>query len=152
MSGAIAQRPRQPISQAGFFLTIMIAVFAIVGLFHLIVLLCLTLMGEEDKPSLAETLSAIIRSPWHPLAGYSTIEAPSAAVYVLFVPLVLAIAGLAFWWLSRRGHKRQARETGGTLSEDVMPLHRDSALEYSRKILPEHVPDEERVIYLGKLM
>lgn len=152
MSSMSAQRPRQPMSQAGLFLTIMIAVFAIVGLFHVIVLLCLTLMGEEDKPSLAETLSAMIRSPWHPLGGYSTIEAPSVAVYVLFVPLVILLAGFAFWWLSRRGHKRQARETGGTLSEDVLPLHRESALEYSRKILPEHVPDEERVIYLGKLM
>lgn len=139
-------------SQGGFFLTLMVSVFAMVGLFHMIVLLCLTLMGEEDKPSLAETLSAIIRSPWHPLGGYSTIEAPSAAVYVLFVPLVLAIGGFAFWWLSRRGYKRQTRETGGTLSEDVRPLHRESALEYSRKILPEGVPDDERVIYLGKLM
>lgn len=152
MSNATAARPRQSMGQAGFFLTIMCAVFFTVGLFHVIVLLSLSLMGEEDKPSLAETFSAILQSPWNPLGGYTTIEAPSAAVYVLFIPLVLLIAVVTFWWLSRRGHKRQARETGGTLSEDVMPLHRDSALEYSRKILPEHVPDEERVIYLGKLM
>lgn len=152
MSNVAASRPRQPMTGAGLFLTLMCLVFAIVGLFHIIVMLCLSLMGEEQKPSLSETLSAILRSPWHPLDGYTTIEAPSVAVYVLFVPLVIAIGVLTFWFLSRLGHKRQARETGGTLAEDVVALHRESALEYSRKILPEHVPDEERVIYLGKLM
>lgn len=152
MSNATASRPRQSMGQAGFFLTIMCAVFFTVGLFHVIVLLCLTLMGEEDKPSLAETFSAILQSPWNPLGGYTTIEAPSAAVYVLFVPLVLLIAVVTFWWLSKRGAKRQARETGATLAEDVKPLHHQEAVEYSRKILPTDVPDDERVIYLGKLI
>lgn len=144
--------PRRPMSGAGVFLTAVGGAFVVVGLFHVIVLLALTLVGEEDKPSLAETLAAMVNRPWHPLSGYSTVEQPPVSVYVLFVPVLIGLVVLAWWLVSRTGRRRQARETGTTLIEDVGPLHREAALEYSRKILPKHVPDEERVIYLGKLL
>lgn len=144
--------PRRPMSGAGFFLTAVGGAFVVVGLFHVIVLLALTLVGEEEKPSLAETLAAMVKRPWHPLSGYSTVEQPPVSVYFLFVPVIIGLMWLAWWLLSRRGQHRHARETGMTLAEDVRSLQRAAALEYSRKILPSHVPDEERVIYLGKLL
>jgi len=93
----------------------------VVVLWHLAVLVAVLLTGAPDRPTVQESLAAILESPFNPLAGYDLSGLPSSwLVWPLFTTSVTVLVGALWWWRVRRGQR--SRRHGMATRRELEPF------------------------------
>ncbi len=113
------------------------------------------LSSAPARPNLQQSLTAIMRSPLNPLAGYKSPGLPPTwLVWALFF-VELALMGWAGWWWKGRP-RRQPRREGIATREQLEPyLSERAARQLATQTRPrmadrDHAPIEEVAMPLGR--
>ncbi|MBN1172918.1 MAG: type IV secretory system conjugative DNA transfer family protein [Micromonosporaceae bacterium] len=87
---------------------------AVVLLWHLAVVVGGALSGARSRPTLEESVQAVLRSPTNPLSGYPGGGlAPGWLVWSLFLVELAGVVAAVWWWMARamRGSRREGMAT-----------------------------------------
>ncbi|MEV6349588.1 TraM recognition domain-containing protein [Actinoplanes sp. NPDC051851] len=108
----------------------------VVVLWHLAVTVAGWLSSAPARPRLQESLAAILRSPFNPLAGYGGSGLPPAwLVWLLFVAGMTLTVSAVWWWMLRR--KRRPRREGIATAKQLAPfLGEQAARKLARQTRP----------------